>query len=126
MLLGFKRRGAADDGQVDGAELLHGLQAALVQTAFANDGAHSVLLDQRRGKAIHARAGGGADADFLPLVAHLAKTRRSVDAGCAGQTDGRLVVLVEHIDLSEVADSEQQPVEVNDVSARAVAGSRLQ
>src|SRR6476619_7439595 len=80
----LERRGAADDREIDHAELVHRLDRLVGETALAADGAHAVLPSERLGEAHHARARGGADADLLVratafgVLGDLAHVRRGV------------------------------------------------
>src|SRR6476619_50555 len=64
----LERSGAADDREIDHAELVHRLDRLVGEAALAADGTHAVLTAERLGEAHHARARGRADADLLVLA----------------------------------------------------------
>src|SRR6476661_4052215 len=70
----LERRGPADDREIDHPEPLHRFDRLVREAALAADRAHAVLLAERLGEPHHPRAGRGADADRLVLVADLAHT----------------------------------------------------
>src|SRR3954463_16111846 len=99
--------GAADDREVDHAELLHRLDRLVGEAALAADRAHAVLRAERLGEAHHARRRRRPDADLLVLPgADLANVRRGVEQERAGEIHRRLDALVEDADLRTVADAD--------------------
>src|SRR6478609_862678 len=63
----LKRRGSADDREVDHPVLAHRLDRLVGEATLAADRAHAVLRAERLGEAHHARARRRADADRLVL-----------------------------------------------------------
>src|SRR3954470_3712677 len=102
----LERSSAADDREVDHAELLHRLDRLVGESALAADRAHAVLRAERLGEAHHARARRRADADLLVLpFRDLADVRRGVEQERAAEIHRRLDALVEDADLRAVADA---------------------
>ena len=114
-LLGFQRRRAAYDGQIDGPVLFHGVEAPLIQASLADDGPHSILADKAGGETVHTRTCGGAHAYFFPLVAHFTQAGRGMDTGHPFKAHWRRVIVVKDVDLGQVPDAEQRAVEVDGV-----------
>ena len=107
-LLGFQRRRAAYDGQIDGPVLFHGVEAPLIQASLADDGPHSILADKAGGETVHTRTCGGAHAYFFPLVAHFTQAGRGMDTGHPFKAHWRRVIVVKNVDLGQVPDAEQR------------------
>src|SRR5258706_1917233 len=61
----LERGGAADDREVDAAQVLERRLRRGEEPAFADHDADTVLFHQRARETFHARAGRGADADRL-------------------------------------------------------------
>src|SRR5690349_3328701 len=75
----LERRRAADDREVDHAELLHRRDRLVGEAALAADRAHAVLRAERLREAHHARRRGRADTDLLvAALADLADVRGGV------------------------------------------------
>src|SRR5205823_1818226 len=106
-LRGLERGRAADDREVDHAELSHRLDRLVGESALAADRAHAVLRAERLGEAHHARARRRADANLLVLAfGELPHARRGVEQECAAQVHRRLDALVEDAYLRAVADAD--------------------
>src|SRR5437763_7186351 len=85
-LRGLERGGAADDREVDHAELAHRLDRLVGEAALAADRAHAVLRSERLGEAHHAGARRRADADLLVLAFRdLAHAGSGVEQECSAQ-----------------------------------------
>ena len=74
---GLERGGAADDREIDAAELAERGERAVAQPALADDDAHAECAHQRVGEALHALDGGGADAHRRVAGREFAPTRRT-------------------------------------------------
>src|SRR5438128_1495840 len=75
----LERGRAADDREVDHPVHTHRLDRLVREAALAADRADAVLGTERLREAHHPRAGGGADANRLVLVAYLLHSRRGVE-----------------------------------------------
>src|SRR5262249_21275204 len=99
----LERRRAADDREVDHAELVHRLDGLVWEATLAADRAHPVPAAERLRESHHARARRRADADLLvPSFADLADVRRRVQEEGTGEVHRRLDALVEDADLRAV------------------------
>src|SRR6476660_1886142 len=100
----LERRGAADDREIDHAELVHRLDRLVGESTLAADRADAVLRAERLREAHHARARRRPDAHLLvAAVLELADARRRVQEERASQVHRRLDALVEDTDLGAVA-----------------------
>src|SRR5919197_3357743 len=103
----LKRRGAADDREVDHPELVHRLDRLVGEAALAADRPYAVPLAERLGEAHHARGRRRADADLLvPTLTDLAHVRRRVQQERAAQVQRRLRVLIENPNLCPIPDAD--------------------
>src|SRR5262249_34770791 len=64
----LERCRAADDGEIDHAQAVHGLDRVVREAALAADRADAVLRAERLGEAHHPRGRGRADAELLVLA----------------------------------------------------------
>ena len=118
---GLQRRRAAGDRKVDPAELLQHRQGVRQQPALADDRADAVVVHQPAREAVHARAGGGADADLLIASGtELAHVGGGMDEGGAAQAHPGPLAAVEHRDLGGVPDADDVPVD-----AQLLPGAQL-
>src|SRR6478752_5980155 len=75
----LERRGAADDREIDHAQLVHRLDCLVREATLAANRSYAALAPDRLGEADHARARGGADADLLVRASALGVLRDLAD-----------------------------------------------
>src|SRR5579884_1514355 len=102
----LERGRAADDREVDHPELAHRLDRLVGEAALAADRADAVAAPERLREPHHARARRRADAALLvPTFEPTQEVRLGVEQEGAVEDHGRLLAVVEDVDLRAGADA---------------------
>ena len=127
----LQRRGTADDGEISSPQLAECCERCGPQAALADNEAHPVVLHERPRETLHARRGGGTDANRGVASRMLRRRRdlfhvgRGVDDSVPIKLEARRAAAIEHRDLGRVAYAVKRTLQRDSIVDPQRAGLRL-